>query len=131
MRKRVSGCAGSGAMSGGTASPQGTQDLRRKLKVHNRVKVLRVERDMTRQEMADALGINYRTLGYLEREDYAPKLELAWRVSRFFDLPMDAVFSPTPFEPMHQELYGSDEQGGAGVLGGRGRSTVLGKELSG
>lgn len=69
---------------------------------------------MTREEMADALGINHRTLGYMEREDYVPKLELAWRVSRFFDLPVDAVFSPTPFEPMHRKLYGTDKGGGAG-----------------
>ena len=114
MRGRVSGCARSVAMSGGAASPQGTKDLRAKLKVHNRVKVLRAERDMSRRELADALGIDYRTLGYLEREDYTPSLDLAWRVSRFFDLPIDAVFSPTPFEPMHRELYGRDEEGEGG-----------------
>ncbi len=99
-------------MSGGAASRKGTKDLRGKLKVHNRVKVLRAERDMTRRELADALGIKYRTLGYMEREDYTPSLELAWRISRFFDLPMDAVFSPRPFEPMHRELYGPDKDGG-------------------
>ena len=99
-------------MSGAATSPEGTQGPRGKLKVHNRVKVLRAECDMTRQELADVLGIEYRTLGYMEREDYTPSLELAWRVSRFFDLPIDAVFSPTPFEPMHRELYRDDEKGG-------------------
>ena len=99
-------------MSGGAASREGTQDRRGKLKVHNRVKVLRAERELTRHELAEALGIQYRTLGYMEREDYTPSLELAWRVSRFFDLPLDAVFSPRPFEPLHRELYGRGEDGG-------------------
>ena len=100
-------------MSRGATSPEGTQDPRGKLKVHNRVKVLRAERDMTRRELAEVLGIEYRTLGYMEREDYTPSLELAWRVSRCFDLPIDAVFSPIPFEPMHRQLYGTEEKGGA------------------
>lgn len=86
--------------------------------VHNRVKVLRVEMGLSRAELADALGIGYRTLGYIEREDYNPSLALAWRVARFFDLPTDAVWSPEPIEPIHKQLYGKAEQE---TEGGRGR----------
>jgi putative transcriptional regulator len=86
----------------------GQEDLRKEFKVYNRVKVLRQELDLSRQELADALNIGYRTLGYIERQDYTPSLELAWRISRFFDLPLDAVFSPEePFGRMSKELYGS------------------------
>ncbi len=80
-------------------------------KVYNRVRVLRAEMDLTRQELADELGIGYRTLGYIEREQYTPSLEMAWKVCAFFELPTDAVWSPEPFGPMHGALYGG--QGGA------------------
>lgn len=80
-----------------------------KLEVHNRVKALRVERDVTRRELADALGIEYRALGYMEPQDYTPSLELAWRIAEFFQLPMEAVFSKEPFPPMNEQLYGRDE----------------------
>ena len=82
---------------------KGTASRRR---VYNRVKVLRAEKDLTRQELADALGIKYRTLGYIEREQYNPSLPMAWRIARFFELPTDAIWSPEPFGPMHRELYG-------------------------
>jgi len=91
------------------------RDLSEEFRVYNRVKVLRQELDLSRQELADALGIGYRTLGYIERQDYTPSLELAWRISRFFELPLEAVFSPEPFGRMSKELYG-----GPGARHGRG-----------
>lgn len=77
----------------------------KKLKVYNRVRVLREEAGVSRREMAEDLGIAYRTLGYIEREQYTPSLPMAWRVAGYFDLPLDAVFSPEPMEAMHRELY--------------------------
>lgn len=75
--------------------------------IHNRVKVLRVERGLSRQELAEALGINYQTVGYIERGDYNPSLELAFRICEHFGLPVEAVFSREPFRPLSQELYGA------------------------
>jgi DNA-binding XRE family transcriptional regulator len=75
--------------------------------LHNRITVLRAERAMSRQELADALGVNYQTIGYLERGEYNPSLELAFRIAELFGLPIEAVFSRTPFAPMSRELYGS------------------------
>jgi putative transcriptional regulator len=66
--------------------------------------VLRAERNLTRQNLADALGINYQTVGYLERGEYNPSLELAFRISEFFKLPIEMVFSKTPFRPMSEQL---------------------------
>ena len=60
---------------------------------------------MSRQQLAAALDINYQTVGYLERGDYHPSLELAFRIAEFFELPLEAVFSRRPFEPMSRELY--------------------------
>lgn len=66
--------------------------------------MLRAERNLTRQNLADALGINYQTVGYLERGEYNPSLELAFRISEFFKLPIEMVFSKTPFRPMSEQL---------------------------
>jgi putative transcriptional regulator len=65
--------------------------------VHNRIALLRAEQGVTRRELADALGVHYQTIGYLERGEYSPSLHLALRIARFFDLPVEVVFSIDPF----------------------------------
>ena len=69
--------------------------------LHNRVAVLRAERKLSRQDLADALGINYQTVGFLERGDYNPSLTLALDLAAYFKLPVEAVFSRKPFAPLH------------------------------
>jgi len=73
--------------------------------IHNRIAVLRAERGLSRQDLADALDINYQTVGYLERGEYNPSLDLAFAIAALFELPLEAVFSSTPFEPMSARLY--------------------------
>ena len=73
--------------------------------LHNRLAVLRTERGLSRQELADALDVNYQTIGYLERGEYNPSLELALRAAEYFALPVEAIFSRRPFQPMSQQLY--------------------------
>jgi putative transcriptional regulator len=77
--------------------------------IQNRIAVLRAERGLSRQALAEALGINYQTIGYLERGDYNPSLELAFRIAEYFGLPLEAVFSRQPFAPMSSQLYGKEE----------------------
>ena len=73
--------------------------------LHNRIAVLRLERSMSRQALAAAVGVNPQTIGFLERGDYTPSLELAFKISGIFNLPIEAVFSPNPFRPMSEQLY--------------------------
>jgi DNA-binding XRE family transcriptional regulator len=80
--------------------------------IYNRLSVLRAERGETRQQLAESLGINYQTVGYLERGEYNPSLELAFRIAEHYGLPLDAVFSRTPFTPMSAALYGTREEHG-------------------
>ena len=77
--------------------------------IQNRIGVLRAERGLSRQQLADSVGINYQTVGYLERGDYNPSLELAFRIAEYFGLPLEAVFSRQPFAPMSSQLYGKEE----------------------
>lgn len=68
--------------------------------VHNRIAVLRADRKVTRRELAQALGVHYQTIGYLERGEYSPSLSLALRIARYFDVPVDSIFSLDEFEPL-------------------------------
>ncbi len=70
----------------------------------NRIALLRAERSVSRKELAEAVGVNFQTIGYLERGDYSPSLELALKISGFFGVPVDLLFSLTPFEPLTQQL---------------------------
>jgi DNA-binding XRE family transcriptional regulator len=49
--------------------------------IYNRIAMLRAERGISRRELADALGVHYQTVGYLERGEYSPSLYLALRPS--------------------------------------------------
>ena len=65
--------------------------------IHNRIAMLRAERGISRRELADALGVHYQTIGYLERGEYSPSLHLALRIAEFFGVPVEVVFSIEPF----------------------------------
>ena len=65
--------------------------------VHNRIAVLRADRRVSRRELAEALGVHYQTVGYLERGEYAPSLHLALRIARYCDVPVESVFSLEEF----------------------------------
>ena len=73
----------------------------------NRIAVLRADRGISRQELADAVGVNYQTIGFLERGDYGPSLKLAFQIGAFFGLPVEAVFSMEPFKPLSEQVYGT------------------------
>jgi putative transcriptional regulator len=81
-------------------------------RVHNRLAVLRAERGLSRKQLADKLDINYQTVGYIERGDYNPSLELALGIAEFFQLPVEAIFSLKPLHPLSQELYGESPPAG-------------------
>jgi putative transcriptional regulator len=77
--------------------------------LYNRIAVLRAERSISRQTLADAVGVNYQTIGFLERGDYGPSLKLAFQIADFFALPVEAVFSTQPFKPLSQQVYASSK----------------------
>ena len=64
---------------------------------HNRIAMLRAERGTSRRELAEALGVHYQTIGYLERGEYSPSLSLALQIAEYFDVPVEVVFSLRPF----------------------------------
>jgi DNA-binding XRE family transcriptional regulator len=81
--------------------------------IYNRISVLRAERRVSRQHLADAVGVNYQTIGFLERGDYGPSLKLAFEIAAFFGLPIEAVFSTKPFRPLSEQVYGTAQAAAA------------------
>ncbi|MGQ0719678.1 MAG: helix-turn-helix transcriptional regulator [Pseudonocardiales bacterium] len=65
--------------------------------VHNRIAMLRAERGISRRQLAEALGVHYQTVGYLERGEYSPSLYLALRIAEYFEVSVEIIFSTTPF----------------------------------
>jgi len=65
--------------------------------VHNRIAMLRAERGISRRQLADALGVHYQTVGYLERGEYSPSLYLALRIAEYFEVSVEVIFSLDPF----------------------------------
>jgi putative transcriptional regulator len=65
--------------------------------VYNRIAMLRAERGVSRRQLADALGVHYQTVGYLERGEYSPSLHLALKLAEYFEVPVEVVFSTKPF----------------------------------
>jgi len=73
-------------------------------KIYNRIAVLRKERGISRKDLADKIGVNFQTVGYLEREEYNPSLDLAFRIGDYFNLPIDLIFSTKPLKPLSQQI---------------------------
>ena len=48
------------------------------------IKELRAERNMTQQQLADAVGVSSRTIISIEKGQYNPSLMLAYRLARVF-----------------------------------------------
>lgn len=65
--------------------------------IHNRIAMLRAERGVSRRQLAEALGVHYQTVGYLERGEYSPSLYLALRIAEYFEVTVEVVFSTEPF----------------------------------
>lgn len=79
--------------------------------MHNRIALFRAEQAVSRRELAEAVGVNNQTIGYLERGDYKPSLELALKIAQFFRVNVEMIFSLTRFEPISETLKraGEDE----------------------
>lgn len=71
--------------------------------LYNRLAVLRTERGISRQELADNVGVNYQTIGFIERGDYSPSLELAFQIADYFEVEITQIFASKPFKSLFQE----------------------------
>ncbi len=62
-----------------------------------RLPMLRAERGISRKALAEEVGVHVQTIGYIERGEYSPSLELGMKIAKVFGLPIEAIFSLEPF----------------------------------
>ncbi len=68
-----------------------------KSKISNKIRTLRFFQDeMTQQELAKKVGVTRQTIIAMEKGNYSPSLELAFRIALVFDVPLEEVFSYKP-----------------------------------
>ena len=63
--------------------------------VFNQIEEIRTSLGLSRQELADLVGVHYQTIGYLERGEYSPSLVLALRIAQTLNKEVSEVFSLT------------------------------------
>ena len=51
-----------------------------------------MHRDVTQEELALALEVSRQTVSSLEKGRYNPSIILAFRISRYFNLPIEEIF---------------------------------------
>lgn len=62
----------------------------------NEIRTLRfLSGEMTQGELGDRVGVTRQTIAAIEQGKYSPSLEVAFRIARVFDKPLEAVFSWT------------------------------------
>jgi putative transcriptional regulator len=70
----------------------GRQPKQDKDQLDNFVELFRTKREMSRQELADIVGVHYQTMSYIERGEYAPSLALALRLAEALNCKVEQLF---------------------------------------
>jgi putative transcriptional regulator len=62
--------------------------------IQNHIRILRFNYgEMTQQQLADAVGVSRQTIVAIEKGNYSPSLELAFRIAHAFSTPLEKVFT--------------------------------------
>ena len=60
--------------------------------MENKIRVLRAEKGMTQEELAEKAGVTRQTIIAIEKGKYVPSLELAFKICRVFGKKIEEVF---------------------------------------
>ena len=60
--------------------------------METKLKVYRAMRDITQEELAQAIGVTRQTIISIERGNYNPSLELAFKIARHFEAKIEDIF---------------------------------------
>jgi len=60
--------------------------------MENDIEVRRVKRDLTQEDLAEAVDVTRQTIGAIEQGRYDPRLELAFDLAEFFDTTIEELF---------------------------------------
>ena len=62
------------------------------LKIQNNLQKLRLERNITQEELAGAVDVSRQTINALERGRYLPTVYLALKIAKYFKKSLENVF---------------------------------------
>lgn len=63
------------------------------MRIRNSIRQLRFEHgEMTQEQLAKLVGVTRQTINAIEAAKYSPTLELAFRIAKVFNVPLDGVF---------------------------------------
>ena len=60
--------------------------------MRNEVRSLRAGRELSQQQLGEAMGVSRQTINSIEKERYTPSLPLAIALARFFGRTVEEVF---------------------------------------
>ena len=60
--------------------------------MRNDVRQLRTARELSQQQLAEAMDVSRQTINSIEKERYTPSLPRAIALARFFDRPVEEIF---------------------------------------
>ena len=60
----------------------------------NKLRVLRAERNWSQAKLAEELKVSRQTINAIETGKYDPSLPLAFKMSKLFNIPIEAIFEP-------------------------------------
>ena len=58
----------------------------------NRIEQIRKERSIRQEEFAKAMGVSRQTISSLENGRYNPSILLAYKIAKYFAMPIEEVF---------------------------------------
>ena len=74
------------------ATNMGRLPKQEKDQVVNLVEEFRNKAKLSRQDLADAVGVHYQTIGYIERGEYSPTLALGLRLAQALNCSIEDLF---------------------------------------
>ncbi|XGI84203.1 helix-turn-helix transcriptional regulator [Halorutilales archaeon Cl-col2-1] len=60
----------------------------------NKIDVYRERKGISQEDLATAVGVSRQTINAVERNRYDPSLELAFKLSEYFDCRIEELFDP-------------------------------------
>ena len=60
--------------------------------MRNEIRALRTARQLSQQQLAEAMAVSRQTINSIEKERYTPSLPLAIALARYFDRTVEDVF---------------------------------------
>jgi putative transcriptional regulator len=64
----------------------------------NEVREFRRKRELSQADLAEGLSVSRQTVIAIESGRYSPSLPLAFRIAKFFEVPVETMFDPSKEE---------------------------------